>query len=93
MKLVISLAIMLVSCTNIAVHQITGRGDTGQGGYEKSSDTQSQSDVSTDMASRISGIDKSNQEITKNLDKQNQMLKTSRERDRAVDINKRDADK
>ena len=101
MQWVMGIAIVLVfisillaqGCVNVSTHTVVGPGTTEQEGYSKSADTQTASDVSNEIASRISGIDKSSQEITKNLDKQNQMLKQSRERDRAIDVNNPGLDK
>jgi len=79
--LTLLLAAVLVGCVNVATHQAVDRGVTEQEGYSKSEDSQASSDISNEVASRISGIDKSNQEITKNLDKQSKMLKQTRDRD------------
>jgi len=84
---------MIFGCVEIATHVVVRPGETAQAGYVESEDTQSASDVSNEVASRISGIDKSNQEITKNLDKQNQMIKQSRDRDFMRDKNNPQVDK
>ena len=87
------LFLVQISCLNISQHVAVNKGETGQGGYDKSEDTQSASDTTTELQSRISGIDKSNQEITKNLNKQTEMMKNSRERDFQVDKSSPDVPK
>lgn len=77
--------LLIIGCVNIATHVAIGEGETDQGGYSKSEDTQFASDVSNEVASRISGIDRSNQEITESMNKTTEMLKQSRDRDFAID--------
>lgn len=85
-KLSSAIFIGLAGCVDVSTHMIVGPGTTDEtGGYTKTQDTQTASDVNNEVASRISGIDKSNQEITKNLDKQTKMLKENRERDYVKD--------
>jgi len=82
---IVFMLVILYGCVNVSVHQAVDDGRTKEAGYTRSSDSQTASDTTTEMQSRISGIDKSNQEITKNLDKQTDMMKQSRERDHAID--------
>ena len=82
--------LLLVGCAtvNVNVSSGTGRHELGPDdatSWESSKDSQSASDTTTELQSKISGIDRSQNEITKNLDKQTDMMKQSRERDHAID--------
>ena len=69
-------------CANSSVHVVIGDdGVTGQGGYEKSADSQENIDSIREMSSKISGIDKSQNEIKRSVDKTSTTQQQMRERD------------
>ena len=90
---VLILCLLVLGCINISNHLATGGGETTQEGYSKSEDTQSASDTTTELQSKVSGIDASQNELTETINKQTEMLKDTRERDRAIDINNPELDK
>jgi len=89
---ILLIILVLIGCVQATINVSSGTGEHDVGpddeaSWKFSKDTQSASDVNNSLSSRVSGIDKSNQEITKNLNKQTEVMKQSRERDRAIDVN------
>jgi len=95
---ILIVCLLIVGCMNatINVSSGTGRHELGPDdatSWESSKDSQSASDVSTELQSKVSGIDASQNELTETINKQTEMLKDTRERDRAIDINNPELDK
>jgi len=84
------LALLIVGCVQATINVSSGTGTHELGPdkdsrWESSEDTQESTDSINELSSRISGIDKSNQEIQKDIHKTSETQQQQVQRDEAID--------
>ena len=77
---------LVTGCSTVNVSQGWGKhGPDKDTKWESSEDTQESTDSINELSSRISGIDKSNQEIQKDIHKTSETQQQQVQRDEAID--------
>ena len=84
------LALLIVGCVHATINLSSGTGTHKLGPdkdsrWESSEDTQESTDSINELSSRISGIDKSNQEIQKDIHKTSETQQQQMKRDEPID--------
>ena len=86
----IFLCLLLVGCVENVINMSSGTGTHDLGPvdetkWDSSKESQQSTDSINELSSRISGIDKSNQEIKKNIDKTSETQQMQQKRNEAID--------
>jgi len=84
------LALLIVGCVQATINLSSGTGTHELGPdkdsrWESSEDTQESTESINELSSRISGIDKSNQEIQKDIHKTSEIQQQQMKRDEQID--------
>ena len=66
--------LLMLGCVTVSTHQAVDRGVTKEEGDSKSEDSQHSTDSIQELSSKISGIDKSQNEIKRSVDKYSETI-------------------
>ena len=77
--------LLMLGCVTVSTHQAVDRGVTKEEGDSKSEDSQQSTDSIQELSHKISGIDKSQNEIQRTVNKTSETQQDMRDRDEVKD--------